>query len=151
MRIPPGVRQGQRIRITGKGHPGRNGGPPGDFYLECSIQPHPYLTRDDVDIYVDVPVTPTEATLGAKIDVPSLDGFTTVTLPAGTPSGTKLRLKGRGLRIQGGQGCGDLYVGITIVPPKDLTDEERHLYTQLREQETSDPRSRCPWSQRSTK
>jgi len=148
VRIPPGVDNGQRVRIAGKGHSGRNGGPPGDFYLECSIQPHPYFTRDGADVNVDVPVTPQEAALGAKIDVPSLDGFTTVSLPAGTPSGTKLRLKGRGLVKQNGEGHGDLYVRIAIVPSKDLTEEEKRLYEQLRDQQRSDPRARCPWNER---
>lgn len=150
VRIPPGVDRGQRIRIAGKGHAGSHGGPPGDLYLECAIKPHPYFTRDGADLYIDVPVTPPEVALGAKIDVPSLDGFITVTLPAGAPSGTKLRLAGRGLTIQGGQGCGDLYVGIVIVPPKELADEERRLYTQLRERDRSDPRGRCPWSESPT-
>jgi len=148
VRIPPGVDNGQRVRIAGKGHSGSNGGPPGDFYLQCSIGQHPYFTRDGADIYVDVPVTPIEAALGAKIDVPSLDGFTTVSLPAGTPSGTKLRLKGRGLATQNGEGHGNLYVQVAIVPPKDLTEEEKRLYEQLRDQQQSDPRAQCPWSER---
>ena len=146
VKIPPGVEEGQKIRVAGKGHPGRDAGSPGDFYLVCSIQPHPYFTRQGADLYVEVPVTVTEASLGAKIEVPSIDGPTTVTLPPGTPSGTRLRLRGHGLAKRGQQGRGDQYVSVVIVPPKELTEEERRLYTQLRDHDRSEPRSRCAWS-----
>ncbi len=147
VKIPPGVEDGQRIRMSGRGHRGRGGGPPGDFYLVCSIQPHPYFKRRDADIYIEVPVTVAEAALGAKIEVPVIDGPVTLTLPPGTPSGAKLRLKGRGFRKRGRKEQGDQYVIINIVPPKPLTDEQRRLFEQLREQDRSDPRARCAWSQ----
>lgn len=150
VRIPAGVDHGQKIRLTGKGHPGYHGGPPGDFYLECVVQPHPYFKREGADILVDVPVAPHEAALGAKIDVPSLDGFTTVTLPPGTSSGAKLRLKGRGMAARRDDKTGDLYVRVVVVTPTDLTEEERALYHQLRETDQRDPRSDCPWSQKSS-
>lgn len=146
VKIPPGVEEGQKIRIAGRGRVGRNGGPPGDFYLVCSIKPHSYFTRRGSDVTVDVPVTVTEAALGAKIEVPSLDGTVTVTLPAGTASGSKLRLKNRGLPYRTGNGRGDQYVVVRIVPPKTLSDNQRRLFEELREQEQADPRADCAWN-----
>jgi len=144
VKIPPGVEDGQKIRLKGR-VPGLNGGPPGDLLLRCRIAPHPYLTRSGADIYVDVPVSVTEAALGAKIEVPAIDGRTTVTLPPGTPSGSKLRLRGRGVKRAGGTERGDQYVVIQIVPPKPLTDEQQRLFEQLRGVDSSNPRSQCPW------
>jgi len=146
VKIPAGVQDGQKIRVSGRGHPGRGGGPPGDFYLVCSIQPHPYFRRDGADIYVDIPVTVTEASLGAKIEVPAIDGHLTLTLPPGTPSGAKLRLKGRGVSKPGRDERGDQYVVIKIVPPEQLTEEQRRLLEQLHERDQSDPRSKCAWN-----
>ncbi|MGB2987913.1 MAG: DnaJ C-terminal domain-containing protein [Phycisphaerae bacterium] len=150
VKIPPGVEEGQKIRMPGKGHPGRHGGPPGDFFLVCSIRPHPFFTRRGVDIYVDVPVTVAEAALGAEVDVPTIDGRATVTLPPGAPCGTRLRLKGRGLAERGRAERGDQYVAINIVPPKSLTEEQRRLFEQLREHDSSDPRSKCAWNEGSS-
>ena len=95
---------------------------------------------------MDVPVTVTEAALGAKIEVPSLDGTVTVTLPAGTASGSKLRLKDRGLPSRTGNGRGDQYVVVRIVPPKTLSDNQRRLFEELREQDQTDPRADCAWN-----
>ena len=148
VKIPPGVENGQKIRVSGQGHRGSGGGPPGDFYLVCSVQPHPYFRRDGADIYVDVPVTVVEASLGAKIEVPAIDGHLTLTLPPGTPSGAKLRLKGRGLSRPGRDERGDQYVVIKIVPPEQLTEEQRRLLKRLGEQDQSDPRSKCAWNKR---
>ena len=150
VKIPPGVEDGQKIRVPGKGRPGRNGGPPGDFYLICSIQPHPYFTRHGADIYVDVPVSVAEAALGARIDVPTLDGHATVTLPPGTPGGSKLRLRRGGLPAQGRAERGDQYVVVNIVPPRPLTAEQRRLFEQLHDSDPSDPRSKCAWYKGST-
>lgn len=144
VKIPPGVEEGQKIRLKGR-VPGFNGGPPGDLLLRSSIAPHPYFTRSGADIYVEVPVSIPEAALGAKIEVPSLDGRSTVTLPSGTASGAKLRLKGRGVTKAGGLQRGDQYVVIQIVPPKPLTDEQQRLFEQLRTIDPSNPRGQCPW------
>lgn len=145
VKIPPGVDDGQKIRLKGRGGAGRNGGPAGDLLLVCSIRKHPYLQRQGPDLLVDVPVSITEAALGASIEVPSLEGPTTVTLPAGTPSGRKLRLVGKGLVKPDRSGRGDLYAMIKIVPPTDLTDEQRQLYEQLRNSDPIDPRRACRW------
>ena len=115
VKIPPGVEEGQKIRIKGKGRPGRSGGPPGDLFLVCSVKPHAYFRRQGPDIYVDVPISVVEAALGGKVEVPTLEGRATVTLPPGTPGGTKLRLKGRGVCKSGRSRRGDQYVVINIV------------------------------------
>ncbi len=146
VQIPAGVKDGQRIRLAGRGHPGRYGGPAGDFYLVCAVQPHPYLVRRDADVYLDVPISITEAALGARIDVPTPEGRATVTIPAGTPSGTKLRLSGHGMTRPGGSARGDQYVVVMIVPPESVTDEQRRLLETLRDEHAYDPRSGCAWS-----
>jgi len=141
VRIPPGVEDGQRIRLRGKGHPGANGGPPGDLFLICAVGSHPYFRRDGANILLDVPVTVSEATLGAKIEVPTLDGRVTLTIPAGTEGGSKLRLRGRGVPGAGGK-AGDQIVTVRINPPKELTDAQRSLFESLRELEGDNPRSK---------
>ncbi len=150
VKIPPGVSHGQKIRVAGR-IPGRHNSPPGDLLLRCTVRPHAYFTRRGDDIYIDVPVSVEEAVLGAKIEVPSLDGRLTVTLPAGTPSGAKMRLAGHGVRKHGSDQRGDEYVVIRIVPPKTLSDEQRRLFERIREQHAFDPRIGSPWNSRSAK
>jgi len=145
VKIPPGVEDGQKIRLQGRAHAGRHGGASGDLLLICSVKPHRYFKRQGADIYLDVPVTVTEAVLGAKLEVPSVDGRTTVTLPPGKPGGTRLRLKGHGIRKKGGADRGDQYVVIQIVPPKNLTDEQRQRFEELRPYDSVDPRGKCGW------
>lgn len=145
VKVPPGVEEGQRLRLRGR-VPGSNGQAPGDLYLNCTIKPHPYFTRRKADIYVDVPVSVTEAALGAKIEVPSIDGPATLTLPPGTPGGTKLRLKGCGVRKPGSDRRGDQYVVIRIAVPKAVTDEQRRLLEELGRHDQSNPRADCPWA-----
>lgn len=145
VKVPPGVTDGQRIRVRGRGQAGSSGAESGDLYLTCSVQPHPYFTRQGNDLYVDVPITVMEAALGAKIDVPTLDGFATVTIPPGTNSGAKLRLRGRGVPAHGSASEGDQYVVIQIVAPKPLTDEARTLFQDLAKLDKSNPRSRLGW------
>lgn len=140
VKIPPSVDTGQKIRIKGRGHKGKNGGEMGDMLLTCAVEDHPFFTRQGADVYLEVPVTVSEAALGAKIEVPSLEDVTTVTLPAGTPSGTKLRLIGQGGPKQNGRGRGDQYIVIRIVPPKELTDEQKRLFEELAEMNPSDVR-----------
>ncbi|MFQ5429866.1 MAG: DnaJ C-terminal domain-containing protein [Phycisphaerae bacterium] len=138
--IPPGVRSGQRVRIRGKGKPGRGRRAAGDLYVICDVQPHPYFERRDEDLYLTVPVTVSEAALGAKVDLPTLDGTRTVTIPPGTASGAKLRLAGLGVPNPKGESRGDQYVVIKIVPPKPLTEKQRQLLEQLAETEAPSPR-----------
>ncbi len=140
VRIPAGVHQGQRIRIRGKGKPGGRRRPPGDLYVVCSIQPHPYFERIGDDIFIQLPITLTEAALGVKVDLPTLDGIRTVTVPVGTPSGAKLRLAGLGVANPKTAQRGDLYAVVKIIPPKQPTDRQRRLLEELASTITEHPR-----------
>ena len=140
-RIPRGATDGQRLRLRGKGGPGANGGPPGDLYLQIALEPHPLFKPSGHDLDLEVPVAPWEAALGAQIEVPTLEGQVKMKLPAGTKSGQKLRLAGKGLPRVGG-GAGDLYAVLNIVVPATLTERERQLFEELREASRFEPRSR---------
>ena len=138
VKIPPGVHEGQRIRIKGKGNVGRRGA--GDLYVVCNIQPHAYFRRVEHDVYLEAPLTIVEAALGAKIDLPTLDGVRTVTIPPGTASGSRLRLAGLGvINPKTGQ-RGDQYVVIKIVPPPIPTPEQRELLEKLAATNVGAPR-----------
>ncbi|MGQ0662927.1 MAG: DnaJ C-terminal domain-containing protein [Pseudomonadota bacterium] len=116
--IPPGTADRQTLRLKGQGRPGAGGGPPGDAYIEIHIRPHPYFTRKDPDIHVEVPISLTEAVLGGPITVPTIDGPVSVTVPKGANSGTTLRLKGRGVRDRGSAARGDQYVKLRVILPE---------------------------------
>lgn len=134
VRIPAGINTGQTVRLSGQGEPGRDGGPAGDLLLRIRVAPHPWFRRDGRNLLVDVPLTPTEAALGAKVDVPTLaDGQVVLTIPPGTSSGTKLRLRGKGIVDPKGDTPGDLFVVTKIAVPRELDDETRLLYEQLGE------------------
>ncbi|KGM13180.1 DnaJ C-terminal domain-containing protein [Cellulomonas bogoriensis] len=123
-RIPAGVRDGQKIRLRGKGRPGEGGAPAGDLVITVTVEPHPVFTLDGNDLRVTVPVTFPEAVLGAQVDVPTLDGATVrVKVPAGTPSGRTLRVRGRG--VPAAKGPGDLLVTVQVVVPQRLSDDAR--------------------------
>ncbi|RMH41072.1 MAG: J domain-containing protein [Deltaproteobacteria bacterium] len=115
VRIPPGADDGDTLRIRGKGMPGAGGGPPGDLVIETRVAPHPRVRRVGRDLYLRVPVTLAEAYAGASIDVPTFDGRVTVKVPPGSQSGTKLRLRGKGVRR--GDRVGDFYVELDVVMP----------------------------------
>ena len=145
VKIPPGVGDGQRIRVRGKGHPGGSGTPAGDLFITCRVTPHPYFRRVGKDIYLEVPLSITEAALGAKLEIPTLDGQTVLTIPAGASSGTKLRLKGKGVQPAGREPRGDQYVVLRIVPPKKLIPGQRELLEQLRDLGGEEPRRDVGW------
>lgn len=145
VKIPPGVQDGQRLRLRGKGAPGPGGGPPGDLFLRIHVQPHPWFRRDGRDVTIEVPITVTEATLGAAVDVPTAQGRTTVRVPPGTAGGRKLRLKGQGIPAPDGGEPGDQYCVIRIVPPKELGPRQKELFEALRETEQENPRAKLPW------
>ena len=145
VKIPPGVSDGQKIRLRGRGRLGRGGGERGDLILICDTDAHPHFRREGSDLHLDVPVTVTEAALGARIEVPTLDGSATVSVPPGTAAGMRLRLRGRGGKLPSGDGRGDLYALIKIVPPKSLTDKQRRLFEQLREAGDGAPRADLGW------
>lgn len=142
VKIPPGIADGGTIRLAGQGEPGPGGGPAGDLLVKIRVAPHPYFRREGNDLYVDVPVTPTEAALGAKVDVPTLsEGQVKLTIPPGTSSGTRLRLRGQGIRNPKTGQHGDQFVVVKIVMPKNLTDDARRLYEQLAEAAPQSPRA----------
>jgi len=137
--IPAGVSDGQKLRLKGKGGKGRNGGEDGDIYLHLTLAPHPVFRADKHDLYFDLVLAPWEAALGAELELPTLDGPVVLTVPAGTRSGRKLRLRGRGLAS--GRGVrGDLYAVAVIDVPATLSDEERELFTQLAKVSNFNPR-----------
>jgi len=117
VRIPPGLRDGQQIRLKGQGGQGRNGGPAGDVLLTVSVAPHPYFTRDGNDLRLDLPVTLQEAVLGGKVTVPTLTGPVSLSVPANSNTGSVLRLKGKGIAGRGGEAAGDLYVKLVVTLP----------------------------------
>jgi curved DNA-binding protein len=139
VKIPQGVRAGQRIRLAGQGSSGAAGGRAGDLFLEVVIQPHRYFRLDGADVLLDLPVAQWEAALGATVQVPTLGGRVDLKIPPGSQSGSKLRLRGRGLS---GATAGDQIVILQIeVPPAD-TDARRGLYEQMRRDMPFDPRAR---------
>lgn len=140
VKIPPGVLPGQKIRLSGQGQPGIGGGRPGDLYLVVDIAPHPYYRLEGRDIHYRLKVTPWEAALGARIDVPTPGGFVSVRIPPGTSSGKKLRLRGKGLPNPKGK-PGDFYVEVQIAVPEKLTPRERELFEELSRVSSFNPRS----------
>ncbi len=136
--IPPGVKNGAKIRLAGQGNPGSGGGPAGDLYLKVRILPHPWFSLDGVNIVYDLPLTPWEAALGAKVRVPTLEGDVELNVPPGSDSGQKLRLRGRGL----GQGTqrGDLFVRLAIKSPRELSEREKELWQELAKASAFAPR-----------
>ena len=124
VRVPAGVEDGQRIRLAGKGGPGANGGPAGDLYAVVRVAAHPVFGRDGCHLTVNVPITWPDAVLGTEVDVPTLEGSTVrVRVPAGTPHGRTLRVRGRG--VQTPTATGDLLVGIRLTVPDHVTEEQR--------------------------
>jgi curved DNA-binding protein len=137
VKIPAGITQGQNIRLSGQGMPGIHGGKNGDLYLEIHIQKHPFYSVEKKDIFLNLPVTPWEAALGEKIEVPTLGGKIAFTLPTHSQSGQKIRLKGRGLP---GNPAGDQYVTLSIHIPEPQTAEQTKLYEQMKQDMPFNPR-----------
>jgi curved DNA-binding protein len=140
VRIPKGAGDGQRLRLAGKGGPGRNGGPSGDLYIVIRLQPHPLYRVSGRDLYIDLPLTPAEAVLGASVEVPTLRGRVELKVAPGTASGRQLRLSRRGLPTADG-GHGDLYAVVRIEVPPSPTARERELYAELAKVSAFNPRS----------
>jgi len=130
--IPAGVDTGNQLRLQGKGEAGINGGPNGDIYIEFSVKNHAIFKRESNDIYLEVPVTISEAVLGEKKQVPTLYGNVTLTIPEGTEAGDKHRLKGKGVEDISTKRKGDMYIVINVVVPKGLTKEQRILFDKLK-------------------
>jgi molecular chaperone DnaJ len=141
VRIPAGVASGSRVRVPGKGNAGTMGAPPGDLYLHVEVRPHPFFERRANDIYVKVPVTVSEASLGAKIEVPTIDGRSLVRIPPGTNSGTTLRLREKGIPSARDGARGDEYVEIQVIVPKPTDERVRNLMKELEKIEPENPRA----------
>lgn len=139
-RIPPGVTDGQKLRVPGKGGPGVNGGPPGALYLDIRLRPHRLFRPSGHDLYLELPIAPWEATLGTSVEVPTLNGKVRIRIGAGARGGQKLRIPGKGLPKPGG-GHGDFYAVLQIVTPSTLNPREKALYEELAHISTFNPRA----------
>lgn len=146
VKIPPGMRAGQKLRLRGKGGRGRNGGDDGDLYLHIELTPHPTFRVDHRDLYFDLTLSPWEATLGAELTVSTLDSHVVLTVPPGTSSGTTLRLRGRGLPAGTAADAkpGDMYALVRIAVPRQLTEPERKLMDELSRISLFAPRQTTP-------
>ncbi|NLY21632.1 MAG: molecular chaperone DnaJ [Tissierellia bacterium] len=131
--IPAGVDQNSVVTLRGEGHRGKNGGPPGDVYLYMNVEPDEIFERHGYDIFVDIPISYTEAVLGAKIDVPTMEGITKYDIPSGTQTGERFKLKNEGVKRLQRESKGDLYFTVNIDVPKEISDEQRELLEKLAE------------------
>ena len=141
VKIPPGVHDGQRLRISGQGQPGVGGGPPGDLYLRVRMASHPDFRVEGGDLYYDVELAPWEAALGASVSVPTLSGPVSIKIPASTQNGQRLRVRGRGLAAGRDKEPGDLYVVARLQMPKEIGEAEKKLWEQLARESHFNPRA----------
>jgi curved DNA-binding protein len=139
VKIPPGVREGKRIRLSGQGGPGRAGGPAGDLYLRVVLAKHPEFSVDGADLHYELALAPWEAVLGKKVSIPTLDGSASLNIKPGTQAGAKMRLRGLGLPKDEGH-RGDLYAIVSIEVPESITETERTLWEQLAAKSSFSPR-----------
>jgi molecular chaperone DnaJ len=131
VRVPPGVDNGSRLRIQSQGEPGERGGPRGDLYIFISVTPHGFFEREGDDLLCQVPLSFPQAALGTEVVLRTMDGEESLKIPGGTPPGKRFRLQGKGMPRPGSRGRGDLFVEAVVQPPKNLSKEERNLYTDL--------------------
>lgn len=142
VKIPKGVSDGERIRLKGQGSPGIGSATPGDLYLRIRLIPHPLFDIEGHSLLITVPLMPWEAAMGTKITVPTLQGKISLTIPANSQSGQRLRIKGRGLATKTGQG--DLYAVLNVVMPKEVNESSKSLWESLAKSNQTDPRAE--WS-----
>jgi molecular chaperone DnaJ len=131
--VPAGIADGNRLRVSGEGQPGANGGPNGDLYIFFSVKEHPIFERHNNDLHCRIPINMAQAALGAKIQAPTLEGLHELTIPEGTQNGAQLRVKGKGVAEVQGRGRGDLIVHIDVRTPTKLSRDQRQLLEQLRD------------------
>lgn len=141
VKIPPGIETGAKLRLRGQGEHGAHGGQRGDLTITVTVEPHAYFTREGQNLFVEVPISLAEAVSGAKVDVPGLDGLKSLTIPPGSSSGLKLRLRGQGVPAGGGKLHGDLFVILKIVVPKNPDEESQRLIREFAERNPSNPRA----------
>ncbi|MBE0426759.1 MAG: molecular chaperone DnaJ [Nitrospirae bacterium] len=142
VKIPKGADTGSRVKLRGMGGAGIRGGPPGDLFIEITVKPHPIFKRKGEDVYLDLPVTFAEAALGAKIEVLTLDGTVTMTLPPGTQGGQRFKLKGKGFPSPKTSVRGNQYVDVKIAVPKDINNKGREAIKEIESLYKEDPRKR---------
>ncbi len=123
VKIPAGVDSGSRVKIKGMGNAGEGGGPPGDLFIEITVRPHPFFKREGEDVYLELPLTVGEAALGAKVEVPTIDGMAIMTIPPGTQSGQRFKLSGKGFPSLKTGMRGNQYVDIKVIVPKDINEK----------------------------
>jgi molecular chaperone DnaJ len=140
VKIPPGVDSGSKVRVAGMGGPGEKGGSPGDVYIVTKVRPHPYFERRGDNLYSEAGVTIKEAALGEKIEIPTVDGMVSLSLPVGVQTGQQLKLRGKGVPHLGGGGVGDHYVTIKVVTPTGLSERGKDLIGELDRLHPSNPR-----------
>jgi molecular chaperone DnaJ len=133
VKVPGGVDDGDRIRLSGEGEAGRNGGPPGDLYVEIRVNPHKLFTRDGADLACEVPISIATATLGGEVELPTLDGNVSLKVPAGTQSGKVFRLRGKGVSTVRDARQGDLFATVAVETPVNLSSEQKDLLQQFEE------------------
>jgi molecular chaperone DnaJ len=141
VRIPPGVDNGFRMRVPRKGGAGKSGGPPGDLYLIISVRPHEFFRREGSDILCTVPITVTEAALGTKVEVPTIDGRTLLRIPPGTQSGQKFRLRGKGAPALRGEEHGNQIIEVRVVVPRIADERSKEILRELAKLNPEDPRA----------
>lgn len=141
VKVPAGIDEGQRLKLSGQGDGGLHGGPAGDLYVQINLKDHDFFTRDGFDVICEVPISFSQAALGAEIEVPTLGGRVSMKVPAGTQAGKKMRLKNKGIAKLGGYGFGDQIISIHVETPNKLTAEQRELFERLAalEQNQSNP------------
>jgi molecular chaperone DnaJ len=144
VKVPPGVDTGDRIRLSGEGEAGTNGGPPGDLYVEIHVEQHPIFQRDGANLICEVPLEFVTAALGGEVKVPTLDGEVSLKIPAETQSGKVFRLRGKGVKPVRGGGPGDLYCTVDIETPTRLSNEQKDLLRQFQASLDGDDASHDP-------
>lgn len=141
VKVPAGIDEGQRLKLSGQGDAGANGGPAGDLYVLIHIQEHEFFKRDEYDVHCEVPISFSQAALGCEIEVPTLGGRVSMKIPEGTQSGQKMKLRNKGIKNLGGYGQGDQIITIHVETPTKLNKDQRELFQRLAESEqnTSNP------------
>jgi molecular chaperone DnaJ len=146
VKVPPGVDNGDRIRLAGEGEAGENGGPPGDLYVQISVKPHPIFEREGSHLLCQVPISVATAALGGELEVPTLNGRVKLKIPEETQTGKLFRLRGKGVTPVRGGPTGDLLCKVVVETPVNLTDKQRELLRQLDESMTKDSNKHNPQS-----
>jgi len=144
VKVPAGVDEGDRVRLSGEGEPGVNGGPPGDLYVQVHLKPHPVFQRDHDDLHCEMPVSFATAALGGEIEIPTLDGAANIRIPAETQSGKQFRLRGKGIKGVRSHSPGDLFCHVVVETPVNLTERQRQLLREFETVSQQDPARHNP-------